>query len=218
MQSLKMKSDQLDEYIAEHETLIAELDWDGDSEMSCHSFREGLPTPLAKQIIQMKGIPESLTQWVKYAQKYHSRWVMSKALGYHGKKSQSEKSEPQWNTREKKKERDPDAMDIDFSQMTKEKKEWLMKSGSCFKCEQQGHLSKDCPQKGKMTICEATTKEPGWTLVKSNKRKAKEPVMVTDKPPSYDSILKQINACTMEDRQKILKVFSQDNSSKQGDF
>ena len=66
MQSLKMKSDHLDEYIAEHSTLIAELDWDGDSEMSCHSFREGLPAPLAKQVIQMEGIPESLTQWVKY--------------------------------------------------------------------------------------------------------------------------------------------------------
>ena len=132
MQSLKMKSDQLDEYIAEHETLIAELDWDGDSEMSCHSFWEGLPSPLAKQIIQLEGIPESLTQWVKYAQKYHSRWVMSKALGYMGKKKEPEKFKPQWNTHEKKKECDPDAMDVDFSQMTKEKKERLMKSGSCF--------------------------------------------------------------------------------------
>ena len=72
MQSLKMKNDNLDKYIAEHGTLIAELDWDGDSEMLCHSFREGLPTPLAKQVIQMEGIPESLTQWVKYTQKYHS--------------------------------------------------------------------------------------------------------------------------------------------------
>ncbi len=38
MQNLKMKGDQLDEYVAEHSTLIAELDWDLDSEMSCHSF------------------------------------------------------------------------------------------------------------------------------------------------------------------------------------
>jgi hypothetical protein len=33
-----------------------------------------------------------------------------------------------------------------------------------------------------------------------------------DDPPSYDSLLKQINACSMEDRQKILEVFSQDGS------
>jgi len=108
MQSLKMKSDHLDKYIAEHRTLIAELDWDGDSEMFCHSFREGLPPPLAKQVIQMEGIPESLTQWIKHVQTYHSRWAMTKALGYSGKKKETGRFKPRWNTREKKKERDPD--------------------------------------------------------------------------------------------------------------
>jgi hypothetical protein len=33
-----------------------------------------------------------------------------------------------------------------------------------------------------------------------------------DDTPSYDSLLKQINACSMEERQKILEVFSQDGS------
>jgi hypothetical protein len=45
------------------------------------------------------------------------------------------------------------------------------------------------------------TKQP-----KKDKKKEK------DEPPSYDSLLKQINACSIEDRQKILKVFSQDGS------
>jgi hypothetical protein len=43
LQSLKMKGDQLDEYIADFSTLIGELGWDYDSEISCHNFREGLP-------------------------------------------------------------------------------------------------------------------------------------------------------------------------------
>ena len=77
MQKLKMKNDQLDEYIVEHGTLISELDWDADSKMSCHSFREGLPDPLARKVIDMEGIPDSLTQWVQYAQKNHSRWAMT---------------------------------------------------------------------------------------------------------------------------------------------
>jgi hypothetical protein len=67
-----MKGDQLDEYIADFSTLIGELGWDYDSEISCQSFREGLPTPLARNIINMQGMPESLTQWIKFAQKYHS--------------------------------------------------------------------------------------------------------------------------------------------------
>jgi hypothetical protein len=72
LQSLKMKGDQLDKYIADFSTLIGELGWDYDSEISCHNFWEGLPVPLACDIIKMQGMPESLTQWIKFAQKYHS--------------------------------------------------------------------------------------------------------------------------------------------------
>jgi hypothetical protein len=94
-------------------------------------------------------------------------------------------------------------MDIDFTQMSQDEKERLMKSKSCFRCKKQGHMSKDCPSRQKTSIREAKveTKQP-----KQEKRKAK------DDPPSYDSLLKQINACSMEDRQKILEVFSQDGS------
>jgi hypothetical protein len=141
-----MKGDQLDEYIADITTLIGELGWDYDSEMSCHKFREGLPTPLAHNIITMQGMPESLTQWVKFAQKYHSRWAMTKALGYQGKKDNQGRFKPRFNPhKEKKKERDPDAMDVDFTQMSQDEKERLMKSGSCFKCKKQGHMLRDCP-------------------------------------------------------------------------
>jgi hypothetical protein len=38
LQSLKMKGDQLDEYIADFSTLVGELGWDYDSEISCHNF------------------------------------------------------------------------------------------------------------------------------------------------------------------------------------
>ena len=60
MRKLKMKSGKLDEYIAEYSTLVAELGWDQDSDMSWHSFREGLPPPLTKKIIKMEGMPDSL--------------------------------------------------------------------------------------------------------------------------------------------------------------
>ena len=123
MQKLKIKNNQLDEYIAEQSTLIAELDWNADSEMLCHSFREGLLDPLARKVIDMEGIPESLTQWIRYSQKYHSQWAITQALGYIGKKNLSNTSKPRWNPKEKKKERGLDAIDVDFAQITPDKKE-----------------------------------------------------------------------------------------------
>jgi hypothetical protein len=146
LQSLKMKGDQLDKYIVDFSTLVGELGWDYDSKISCHNFREGLPTPLAHDIIKMQGMPESLTQWIKLVQKYHSRWAMTKAFRYQGKKDNHRRFKPCFNLqKERKKECDPDAMDVNFTQMSQDKRECLMKSESCFRCKKQGHISKDCP-------------------------------------------------------------------------
>ena len=211
MQSLRMQKGRLDEYIAEHGTLVGELNWDEDSEMSCHSFRKGLPEPLAKNIIENEGLPDTLTQWVKYAQKYHSRWAMIKALGYSGNKQNKTafKNNQQWNTRvPKRRERDPDAMDVDHAQLTPQERERLMKSGSCFKCRKQGHLAKQCPEK--MRAQEAVEE------VLPKPKRNKQPEQPKDEPPSYESLLKQINACSMEERQKLLEVFSTAGSDDEG--
>jgi hypothetical protein len=78
---------------------------------------------------------------------------MAKAFGYQGKKDNHGRFKPRFNPqKEKKKERDPDAMDVDFTQMSQDKRERLMKSGSCFKCKKQGHMSKDCPTRQKASI------------------------------------------------------------------
>ena len=42
-----------------------------------------------------------------------------------------------------RKERDPNAMDIDF--MGTDERTRLMKEGRCFKCKKTGHMGKDCP-------------------------------------------------------------------------
>jgi hypothetical protein len=95
-------------------------------------------------------------------------------------------------------------MNVDFTQMTPDEKERLMRSGSCFRCKKQGHMSKDCPTRQKSSIREAKVEaSPKPNQPKKEKK---------EEPPSYDSLLKQINACSMEDRQKILEVFSQDGS------
>jgi hypothetical protein len=101
----------------------------------------------------MQGMPELLTQWIKFAQKYHSRWVMARAFGYQGKKDSHRRFKPRFNPqKDKKKEHDPDAIDVDFTQMSQDERECLMKFGSCFRCKKQGHMSKDCPTRQKASI------------------------------------------------------------------
>jgi len=101
--------------------------------------------------------------------------------------------------------------------MTQDEREKLMKSGSCFKCKQKGHMAKNCP-KQQATIRETTTEDQEWTKINSKKEQTQKPPTKEKPPPSYNSILEQINKCSMEDRQKILEVFSQDEDSGQEDF
>ena len=204
---LKMKDGQLDEYTANHATLVHELGWHNDDEMTCHTYRQGLPDSMVKAIITQNGMPTGLTDWIRLAEQQHARYTMNRALGYVGRSQ--EKKPRMWtgpNTFRKKKNEDPNAMDVDRTQMDPAEREKLMKSGSCFRCKKQGHLAKDCPSK-KLQIQEART-EPA-----PKKEKNKQP---EEKPPSYETIIKQINLCSMEERQKLLELFGKDD--KEEDF
>ena len=101
-------------------------------------------------------------------------------------------------------------MDVDRTYMSNDEREKLMRSGSCFRCKKQGHMIADCPSKpSKSTIQEATVETP-----KKGKKKDKDQEDKSPDPPSYDSLLKQINACSMEDCQKLMEVFSNDGSEE----
>jgi hypothetical protein len=101
-------------------------------------------------------------------------------------------------------------MDINFTQMSQSEKEQLLKSGSCFCCKKRGHMARNCHQKTETVIQEAVVEEPSKQIKPEKKKK--------DQPPSYDSLLKQINACSMEDRQKLMEVFSNAGSDDKQDF
>ena len=71
-----------------------------------------------------------------------------------GRTPNNKKEEPRRDWNFQKRERDPNAMDVDT--MTVEKREEAMKKGLCFGCGKPGHLNRDCPDKKKMIYTHQT--------------------------------------------------------------
>ena len=108
-------------------------------------FWETLPTPIQKQVMTCENPPTSLDQWYEKLTKFHSNWQKMQCI--YRRKNQGTK---QNNGKKKisfpiKKEKDPNAMDVDA--MTMDERSQLMKKEACFNCKQIGHLSKDFPNK-----------------------------------------------------------------------
>ena len=51
-------------------------------------------------------------------------------------------------------------MDIDI--FMAEERTNLIKKGACFRCREQGHLSRDCPNKGKKTEPRKEEEKKAW--------------------------------------------------------
>lgn len=112
------------------------------------------------------------------------------------------------NTFRKRKTDNLDAMDVDHAQMDPTKCKKLMKSRSCFHYKKQEHMAKDYPQK-QSQIQEAATS------IASKKKDKQRATNDKKKPPAYNTIIKQINACSMENCQKLLEFFKQDEDEEQ---
>ena len=55
---------------------------------------------------------------------------------------------------------DPNAMDVEF--LMAEGQSDIMRRGACFRCQAQGHLSRDCPNKGKKAEPKKEEKKKAW--------------------------------------------------------
>jgi len=93
--------------------------------------------------------PKTFEEWTDLAIRYDNTWRKSKILkAIRGGQRSTNNFNRGGNLRAFARttpRRDPNAMDVDA--ITTDKRNQLMKSGSCFKCEKPGHRAKECPEK-----------------------------------------------------------------------
>ena len=150
------RSGELDTYIAKFERLARMAGYNLQDQMVLDRFSSGLNPGLFAAIINNTD-PHTWLDWTRAAQKYQQKYLLIRsALNLKNPNSKPRKK-PQtpeqwkaaWNS---KKNSNPDAMDTTpgrarVRRIDADERAELMKTGKCFTCKKQGHLSRDCPQR-----------------------------------------------------------------------
>ena len=108
--------DSIDEHIAKFKAMVTEAKADTDSPMVIDLFRETLTIPLMRRIMTIESPPTTLKGWYEWAEKLDHSWrKMQKIVGrtQGNQKGKSTGGQPPRRFYFQKKERDPNAMDVD---------------------------------------------------------------------------------------------------------
>ena len=154
-QTIAMDRSDLDGFVSKFERLARLAGYDLNSSLVLDKFGSKLIPGLYAAIVNSQDEPVTWTDWVRAAQKYQQKYLLVQAnLGDRRskdpQKGQKNRSKEQWQQALRPKPKDPNAMEIDHvcaRGITTDERAELMRSGKCFTCKKQGHLSRDCPQK-----------------------------------------------------------------------
>jgi hypothetical protein len=107
-------------------------------------------------------------------------------------------SKSNWRN-EKKKEKDPNAMDIDA--MSTEKRTYLMKKGLCFICEKSGHLA-------------SAHKDKGFDGNKNDGNKGKGKEEGTSKKKDIRKLHAYLRGLSKEETQELIELQNKDKEKE----
>ena len=154
-----MKQENLNDYIAEFQSLANKAGYTLDEEATLNVFQNGLPNPLVVNIIKFHH-PVTWNEWTSAACIQHQEYVLLKDIMNNRKEKRFGGTKGQWQ-KAFNHPRDPNAMDIGRTRaratLTKEEKQKLQAEGRCFRCQKQGHISRNCPQRPPARAAEAST-------------------------------------------------------------
>jgi hypothetical protein len=143
LRSLKKKKNKLiDKHIAKFKMLAAESKIDTTNPLSIKLFKEMLPWGLTLELMKLETPLKTIDDWYEWAATIDHRFhKVNRAIERTRGNSGKEKA-PQQKYYFPRKERDPNAMDVD--RLMVEERNKLMKEGRCFKCRNMGHRANKC--------------------------------------------------------------------------
>ena len=158
LRELQMKQENLDDYIAEFQSLANIAGYTLDEEATLNVFQNGLPDQLIVNIIKFHH-PITWNEWTAAAHLQHQEYIFLK-----DRTRQREKrfggTKGQWQ-KAFSLPKDPNAMDIGQTRaratLTEEDKQKLQAEGRCFCCQKQGHVLRNCPQRPPACTAEVST-------------------------------------------------------------
>jgi hypothetical protein len=196
----KMEGDDLDTYTATFNYWLELAGWERDAQGTMLMYKRGLKSGLLTKIIERSNPrPNTLDGWQEAARIHHAIWVELKDI-----RTNAPPPNRWGNFRRQgqRKQRDPDAMDVDSINLQKtgrlsdEDKARLIKENKCFYCKEVGHISRNCPKKKKKN----DSRPPAKARTTDTESIAdSEATAVTNK----DSILSGIKDLSQQERDEL---------------
>jgi len=145
LQDHRMKGDDVDTYISTFQNLARKAGYTLDENVTLGLFADGLPPKLMVNCVKFDH-PVTWNDWTASAHLHQEEYIQLRDRLKGGPRSQGH-TQMQWRNALN---RNPNAMDIGRTRArvtTTDDKGKQRSEGRCFRCNQQGHISRYCPQR-----------------------------------------------------------------------
>ena len=208
LKSLNMKDDQIDEYIAHFEVLLAKAGWQRHEKGSIDIFFNGLTKTVQRKILSLYAIlPVTLDEWQAAARQVVQRYrLMDVKVGpYKPRETQRTFWRAGRNPKGQfKKSHDPDAMIVDTTEIDVSATDTKKPPVICYFCNNTGHIKSNC-RKYKAAQ-EKEKDKPLKTKVRATTVEEEGKKETDEVPPAYnpETLMAHIKSMKIEDRDSFL--------------
>src|SRR6266852_5402563 len=168
---LKMYKDDLDLYVATFKELASQAGFAEDAGLTIHQFAYGLKPALLDEVLRNNPILTTMDQWTAAARQEQQKKVYHNSFrtkGYY--QWMTPRYSHQGNGESRRHPNDRTVpMDVDqpvFTQVrrafTEEDKQRFKAEGRCFRCDKQGHMARECPERKQQAFVPQKSKTTFW--------------------------------------------------------